>query len=215
MTPKLPPSASVAQALEGAKLNAPAAERNTQFISDLLKRHAPQSGNALEIASGTGQHVIAFARALPALIWQPTEVSDERIASINAYRADVPDAQIKPALHLDATVAGWHANVGPQDCIVLINLLHLISTPAARTLITEAIAALAPNGKFILYGPFMRSGTLTSEGDARFHAQLSGADPAIGYKNDDDIDAWMRKAGATDVQRIEMPANNIAFIATG
>ena len=214
MTGKLPPSASVAQTLEGAKLNAPAAVRNADFICDLLKTHAPQSGTALEIASGTGQHVIAFAAALPGLTWQPTEVDDARIASINAYRADVPDAQIAPAMHLDATQANWHQNIGAQDCIVLINLLHLISTDAAHTLITEAIAALAPNGKFILYGPFMRSGMLTSEGDARFHAQLNEADPAIGYKNDDDIDAWMRTAGATNVQRVEMPANNIAFIAT-
>ena len=213
MTGKLPPSASVAQALEGAKLNAPAAVRNADYICDLLKTHAPQNGKALEIASGTGQHVIAFAAALPDLHWHPTEVSADRIASINAYRADAPKAQIAPATHLDATQAGWHQNIEAQDCIVLINLLHLISTEAARTLITEAMAALAPKGKFFVYGPFMRGGVLTSEGDARFHAQLSEADPAIGYKSDDDIDAWMRAAGTREVQRIEMPANNLAFIA--
>ena len=213
MTGKLPPSASVAQALDGAKLNAPAAVRNAEHICDLLKNHASARGNALELASGTGQHVVAFATTLPNLHWQPTEVDDERIASINAYRADAPDARIKPAMRLDATQPGWHTSVKPQDCVVLINLLHLISTPAAQTLIIEAIASLAPKGKFILYGPFKRSGVLTSEGDTRFHAQLKGADPAIGYKNDEDIEAWMRAAGATDVQRIEMPANNLALIA--
>ncbi len=214
MSAKLPPNASVASPQAGSKLSAPAATRNSGYICDLLKRHAPHSGNALEIASGTGQHVMAFAQALPDLLWQPTEVADERLASIDAYRADVPKAKIKPAQYLDATQTGWHGDVPAQDCIVLINLLHLISTPQTETLIHEAVAALAPAGKFILYGPFKRSGHLTSEGDARFDADLRGAEPDIGYKNDDDIEAWLLAAGACEVSRVEMPANNLAFIAT-
>lgn len=213
MIAKLPTNASVARTLEGAKLSAPAAARNAQYICELLSRHAPQSGYALELASGTGQHVVAFAQALPALRWQPTEVAEDRLASIDAYRADVPDAQIKPAKFLDATQSGWSANWPHQDCIVLINLLHLISTPQAETLIREAVTALAPGGCFVLYGPFKRGGLLTSDGDTRFDADLRGTDPAIGYKNDDDIAAWLQASGAAKVTRIEMPANNLTFIA--
>ena len=88
MTGKLPPTASVANSLEGAKLHAPAAQRNTDVLSALVKTHAPARGEALEIASGTGQHVIAFAQTMPDLVWQPSDVDAARIASINAYAAE-------------------------------------------------------------------------------------------------------------------------------
>ena len=122
-------------------------------------------------------------------------------------------ANLLPAQHLDAATSGWSAAHQNTQLIVLVNLLHLIATPAAQTVIDEAAEALAPDGTFILYGPFKRAGTLTSAGDARFDAELRGADPAIGYKDDLDILRWLGNAGLTDVERIEMPANNLAFIA--
>lgn len=214
MTAKLPPTASVANSLEGAKLRAPAAERNAEVLCALVAAHAPDGGKALEIASGTGQHVIAFARALPELIWQPSDVDAARIASINAYAAEAALGNVAAARLLDATRRGWHAAYGPNDLIVLVNLLHLIPEPEARTVVTEALHALNTRGRFILYGPFMRSGALTSAGDARFHEQLTNANPAIGYKNDALIEDWLWQAGASSVERAEMPANNLAFIAT-
>ncbi|WP_227267635.1 DUF938 domain-containing protein [Roseobacter weihaiensis] len=214
MTGKLPTSASVLAPGEGAKLHAPAAERNGEVLCDLLCRHAPRRGQALEIASGTGQHVVQFARALPGLTWQPTEIDAERRASIDAYGAEAALPNLLPAVPLDASQAGWHKRHGAQSLIVLVNLLHLISTPQARVLIEEAVHALAPEGRFVLYGPFMRAGQLTSAGDLRFHAQLAEADPAIGYKNDADIREWLLGAGVREVVGIEMPANNLAFVAS-
>lgn len=214
MTRKLPPTASVAAQIDGAKMYAPAAERNADALCMLLRDHAPQKGKALELASGTGQHVAAFARSLPGLTWQPTEFDPIRLASINAYAAEADLDNIAAAQHLDATRGDWSARFGQQNLIVLINLTHLITTAETINVVTQALRALVPGGKFVLYGPFMRAGQLTSDGDARFHAQLSGANPAIGYKDDTQIEDWLRIAGATDVQRIEMPANNIAFIAT-
>lgn len=213
MTGKLPTSASLAAQAEGAKLHAPAAERNAQVLCDLLCRHAPPKGQALEIASGTGQHVVQFARALPDLIWQPTEIDAARRASIDAYAAEAALPNLRPAAALDATQPGWHKPYGGQTLIVLVNLLHLISTPQAQMVIKEAVQTLAPDGRFILYGPFLRLGALTSAGDARFHAQLQKADPAIGYKNDADIKGWLHRAGARQVTSLEMPANNLALIA--
>lgn len=214
MTGKLPPTASVASRLEGAKLHAPAAERNVEVLCGLIKTHATDNGQALEIASGTGQHVIAFARAMPNLIWQPSDMDAARIASINAYAAESALENVKPARLLDATKKGWHAAYGQHDLVLLINLLHLIEEQQAQTLVTEALGALRKGRRFILYGPFMRSGELTSEGDARFHGQLTHANPAIGYKDDATVEDWLWQAGAASVERAEMPANNLAFIAT-
>lgn len=214
MTRRLPDSANVAAPLQGAKLHAPSAARNADALCRLLKAHAPETGTALEIASGTGQHVVAFARAMPRLIWQPTEIDPARRASIDAYRAEESLANLRPAASLDATVPGWSAVQGGHVLIVLVNLLHLIPEEAAHTVVTEAVAALSPGGRFVLYGPFLRDGRTTSEGDAAFHQQLSAADPAIGYKDDRQIELWISAAGAANVQRIEMPANNLAFVAT-
>jgi SAM-dependent methyltransferase len=213
MTRALPPSASVARAEEGAKLFAPSAERNVAALIAMMRDHAPQSGQAMEIASGTGQHIVAFAAALPKLHWQPSELDPTRRASIDAYRTEASLPNLSPALHLDATTAGWGAKHGSKDLITLTNLLHLISEPEARTLISEAAQALNPNGTLILYGPFKRRGKLISEGDKRFNAELNGADPLIGYKDDLDIIRWLGDAGLTQAKTIDMPANNLAFVA--
>ncbi len=214
MTSRLPPSASVANSIGGVKLSAPAAERNVDALCALLRDHAPQKGRALELASGTGQHVVAFARSFPELRWHPTEMDVSRRASIDAYREECGLSNIEPAAQLDATLSGWSADHGVNALIILVNLLHLIGRKQARTVVTEAMSALAANGKFILYGPFKRDGSLISDGDARFHAQLSSADPAIGYKDDVEIIQWLRQAGAVDITTVEMPANNLAFVAT-
>ena len=118
-----------------------------------------------------------------------------------------------PAAPLDATAAGWHKLLPPQDLIFLANLLHLIPTEAAQILITEAALALAAGGTLVLYGPFRREGVLTSDGDAKFDAELRTADPAIGYKDTVDITRWLSDAALSPIDRIDMPANNLAFIA--
>lgn len=212
MTPKLPPSASVATNLSGAKLHAPSAARNAPAITELLTEIAPHQGKALEIASGTGQHVVAFASALPRLHWTPSEISPERIASIAAYRAEANLPNLDAPIHLDACASGWAKTSGPFDLILTINILHLISTEAALSLVKEAAAALAPGGTLMLYGPFLRDNLTTSDGDARFHAELQAADPAIGYKDRDTVLGWGADAGLGVADCVDMPANNLALI---
>lgn len=213
MTGALPPSASVAEATQGAKLSAPSALRNTQALIDLLHNVAPEHGSALELASGTGQHVAAFAQAFPNLMWHPSEVAADRRASIDAYRAEVGVKNLAPSKTLDACTSGWGRDAFAQDLILCCNLLHLIPVDAAHTLISEAGAALAIGGTLVLYGPFIRDGVLTSDGDARFDAQLRDADPEIGYKDDSVIAKWLVAAGLKIIQTVQMPANNLAFIA--
>ncbi|MDA7963956.1 DUF938 domain-containing protein [Ruegeria sp.] len=208
---QLPPNASVASEIDNGRLIAPAASRNVDALCALVQRIAPAHGNALELASGTGQHVASFARALPDMHWHPTEIDPGRRASIDAYTADLPN--VSRAAHLDATQSGWHTGFEGFDLIVLINLLHLIDWTEAQTLISEAALALRPTGRLILYGPFMRSGQLTSDGDRRFHQALIQQDPDIGYKSDNRILALLTGNGLEMAEQIEMPANNLAFVA--
>lgn len=205
--------ASQAHPGDGAKLIAPSALRNMQPICDLLRRVAPQRGTALEIASGTGQHVVEYARLRPGVTWQPTELAAERRASIDQYVAEAGLTNLLPALALDAGQAGWGSQLGPRDLIVLVNLLHLVPMQVVETLVREAALALAPGGRFVLYGPFMRDGALTSDGDARFHASLIASDPGIGYKNDGDVTGLLMNAGLDVIEVVDMPANNLALIA--
>lgn len=208
---KLPANASVANEGDGGKLIAPAASRNSAVLCDLLDRIAPRSGNALELASGTGQHVMAFARRIPGVNWQPSEITPERRDSILAYTEGLPNVA-KP-VHLDATVPGWSADVAQQDLIVLINLLHLISMAETKVLISEAAMALKPGGRLVLYGPFMRSGKLTSDGDKRFHDALNQQDAEIGYKDDRELQQVLLASELGLTELVEMPANNLAFLA--
>jgi SAM-dependent methyltransferase len=209
----LPPNASVVRPLGGSKLFAPSADRNVDAIVALVHGVAPAQGRALEIASGTGQHVTALAAALPQLTWHPSELATDRIASIDAYAAEVELPNLHAALFLDATQTGWAATHHPYDLIYFGNLLHLISLPAAQTLLEEAAQALEKGGILVVYGPFARAGVLTSAGDATFDAELRATDPAIGYKDDRWLNDVLTCAGLHLSVR-NMPANNLAFIAS-
>ena len=210
MKRKTPEGASFVEANEGAKLFAPSAARNLAPIASELAQIAPPRGKTLEIASGTGQHIIAHAKAHPGILWQPSEIDKDRIASIDAYVTQAALSNLAPAIELDATASGWGTTVR-YDLMLLSNLLHLISAQEAQTILSEAAQALSPKGRFMIYGPFIRSGKLTSEGDANFHASLRTQDPEIGYKDDTWLEATAQDAGLKLYRKTEMPANNVAF----
>jgi hypothetical protein len=205
-----PPNASTAEPDTGARLTAPAALRNAPVIAEILAVHGPHEGRALELASGTGQHVVAFAAHLPHIEWQPTEIDPDRRASIDAWART---SNIRPAIALDATAPGWGALHTGQKLIVLVNLLHLISETETHILLHEVSEALAPGGLFALYGPFLREGRAISDADASFHASLQASDPEIGYKDADDVARWMRATGLHPLAPLPMPANNLMFLA--
>jgi len=213
MPAKLPKAASVAHKGEGDRLVAPSAARNVGAICDLLQAVAPAEGKALELASGTGQHVTRFAACLPDLHWQPSEIDANRRASIDAHANDTGLENIALAIALNATAPGWGNRHGGQALIVLVNLLHLITDDDAQVLIHEATNALVKGGRLVIYGPFMRAGELTSDGDKVFHASLRSANPGIGYKDDFDMMDLLQAAGLEMVDVVEMPANNLALVA--
>ncbi|WP_102225139.1 DUF938 domain-containing protein [Acidimangrovimonas sediminis] len=192
---------------------APSALRNIDPILAQVEAHAPKTGRALEIASGSGQHVVRFAGVRPYVSWQPTDLSSANLAAIEGWRAASGAANILPPVTLDAGAAGWGTRLGPFDLIVLANLLHLIPDQAADTLLGELGPALAPGGTALIYGPFLRDGQPTSPGDRRFHESLRAQDSRLGYKDADHVAACIAAGGPEVAARIEMPANNLMFIA--
>ncbi len=209
---KLPETASVANSKGDARLFAPSAEKNSAPIVNLIKQIAPKSGEAFEIASGTGQHIVKLALSLPNLSWSPSEVDEERIKSISAWIKAENLSNIKPPLHLDATETGWSKSLPQSDFILLVNLLHLISWSETEILISELSKALKTEGIALIYGPFMRNGELTSEGDRKFHVSLNQTEPDIGYKDDLDMQRLFSNFGLSCLEKVEMPANNLAFV---
>ena len=209
---KLPDMASVAVSQGDGRLFAPSAERNSAPIVNLIKRIAPEPGNALEIASGTGQHIVQLALSLPNIIWSPSDVEGERLKSISAWVESENFLNIKPPIYLDATETGWAKSLPKSDFILLVNLLHLISWDETKTLISELSIALKTKGIALVYGPFMRNGQLISEGDKNFHTSLIQTDPDIGYKNDLEMLTLFSNSGLLHLETVEMPANNAAFV---
>lgn len=198
---------------EGAIRHAPSAARNLEPIADVLARYLPESGRALELASGTGQHVCGFAARFPVLHWQPSDIDPSALASITARIAQAPRDNLAAPLALDACQPGWAAEIGPFDAICLTNLLHLIAMPEVQTLLAEAALALAPGGRFCLYGPFRRGDELITEGDRAFDASLRAQDPAIGYKDIGEVAAILARHGLREIARQDMPAGNLMLIA--
>ena len=212
---KLPKTASVALPSENGKLHAPSASRNVGAIVGALETLAPRQGKALEIASGTGEHMVRFAAAFPALTWQPTDIEPARLTSIAAWCAEAGLTNVKPPVILDASVPGWANEFGGQNLIFLSNLLHLISTEEATTIIEESARALAPGGMFVAYGPFLRGEDFASESDLEFDASLRAQSPEIGYKSFESIQRLQVEAGLSALAPIAMPSNNLLLVAKG
>lgn len=208
----IPLTASVVHEKSGGCLHSPAAERNLKQIIDLVCRYSPKSGNALEIASGTGQHIIELAAAVPGLVWQPSDIDETRLNSIASRSRAKQLPNLKSPIRLDATDKGWPALCPNQDFILLVNLLHLVSESEVKAIISGISQSLVQGGRCVIYGPFMRGGALSSSGDKAFHQSLKEADPDIGYKDD----AWMfdlfQQRRLETLKIVDMPANNLTFV---
>ena len=208
----IPLTASVVQKKSGGCLYSPAAERNSAHIIELVRNYAPESGTALEIASGTGQHIVELAAAIPSLIWQPSDIDETRLNSIVSRSLAKQLPNLLSPIRLDVTNKGWSAFCPNQDFILLVNLLPLVSEAEVKVITSEISQSLAEKGRCVIYGPFMRNGVLSSSGDQAFHQSLIEADPDIGYKDD----AWMldlfRQQILKIIKILEMPANNLAFV---
>ncbi|BCG00064.1 SAM-dependent methyltransferase [Paraburkholderia sp. PGU19] len=190
--------------------HAPSAERNREPILAVLERVLPATGTVLEIASGTGQHAIHFAAALPHLVWQPSDLDDEARASIAAWAAHSGLANVRPPLALDVRDASW--GIEAAAAIVCINMIHISPWASAQALIGGAGRLLGPGGVLFLYGPYRRGGAHTAPTNAAFDEQLQRRNPAWGVRNMEDVMAMADAAGFDADEPIEMPANNFSLV---
>lgn len=201
---------SNAEARNDGRLSAPSAARNIAPILEVIGPFVPSGGVALEVASRTGEHAVAFAEAFPDTIWQPTDIDAERLISIDAWRARKGIMNMRVAQVLDATAPSWRT--GPFEMAVTVNLMHLIGAEDAQAVVKGVARNLLPGGHWFLYGPFRTQGLFRSDSDQAFHASLTEHDPAIGYKDIEEIEAWSVEAGLSHVALIEMPANNLVLV---
>ena len=209
----LPPTASQAKNIGKKKLYSTSAARNAPFILEVLSQYLPDKGKVLEIASGTGQHCKYFAEAFLNLEWQPSEINPKRLDSIQAYVEEANQVNINMPLFLDVTAENWAKEIDPYNVIIAINIFHLITNKEMKNLIRESALALQTGSYFVIYGPFMRGGELTSDQDIKFHTSLIECDPDIGYKDDFDLLDEIEANNLSTEVVIEMPSNNLMFIA--
>lgn len=199
---------------EDGRLFAPATMRNRDAILDVLTDWAAQDTHILEIASGTGEHAIFLSRHLTNVSWQPTDPESRHVRSIAAWTAfDAEQAGRKspsplPPLVLDVTAHPWPFDA-KVDGILCCNLTHIAPWSVTKALMAGASSILAEGGALWLYGPFLRDGKPTSEGDARFDASLRAEDPSLGLRDLEDVHAAALVEGLKPADIRQMPANNL------
>lgn len=192
------------------RLFADAAERNRGPILEVLSRVLPPSGVVLEIASGTGQHVVHFAHALPTLQWQPSDPDVRARRSIAAWIAHTGLPNVHEPLAFDVRDAAWPFT--EVDAIVCINMIHIAPWAAAEALFAGASRVLRQGGALVLYGPYRRGGRHTAPSNEAFDAQLRSRDPAWGVRDLEVVVALGLDMGLDCVEVVEMPANNLVVV---
>jgi SAM-dependent methyltransferase len=191
--------------------HAPATERNRAPILDVLRRILPPRGTVLEVASGTGQHAVAFASALPGLTWQPTDADADALDSIRAWAAEAALANLAPPLPLDATRAQpWP--VERADAVVCINMIHIAPWEACTGLMRGTGQVLSPGGALVLYGPYRLEGRHTAPSNAAFEDWLKAQDPRFGVRDLEAVTEEAARHGLTLLETVPMPANNFTVV---
>jgi len=187
-----------------------AAERNKGPIIDILARVLPSRGVVLEIASGTGQHIIHFAKALADLTWQPSDPDGELRSSIALRLADEQLPNVNPPIDLDVTRLPWPLQ--SADALVCINLVHVAPWSATLALFEGAKTFLPTRPVLFLYGPYRRYGRHTSESNAQFDSDLRAHNPEWGLRDLEAVSEVADRAGFSLTELVEMPANNFSLV---
>lgn len=193
-----------------ARQYAPATARNREPIREVLARDLPARGTVLEIASGTGEHAVHFARAFPHLTWQPSDVAGSALASIAAWIAEAQLPNLRAPLALEVTSATWP--VERADAIVCINMVHIAPWEAALGLFAGAARLLPADALLYLYGPYRFGGAFTAPSNAGFDQSLRARDPRWGVRDVDELGTAAAAHGFALTQVIAMPANNHSLV---
>jgi SAM-dependent methyltransferase len=185
------------------------AERNKGPIIEVLQRVLPAAGDVLEIASGSGQHVEAFAKAMPRLRWLPSDPDPEARASVDTRIRKEGLTNVEPALDLDV-LDNWAVSF--VDAVVAANLLHISPQQTLTGLCQGAAEILRPGGILHVYGPFKRHGAQTSDSNAEFDRSLRSRNPAWGIRDMERLIEVAHSCGLDNIEINDMPANNFSLV---
>jgi len=188
---------------------APACERNRDPILAVLRPHFADRSRVLEIGSGTGQHAVHFAAAMPFLIWQTSDVA-ENLPGIRAWLDEAKLANTPAPLVLDVDANDWPAT--PFDAVFSANTLHIMSWPEVERFFAALDAITTRDAKLAIYGPFNYGGAFTSASNAAFDESLKARAAHRGIRDIEAVDALARKAGFAMIDDVAMPANNRTLI---
>jgi hypothetical protein len=189
---------------------APAAVRNRDFILDVLRDVLPMTGVILEIASGSGEHVVHFARHFPSLVFQPSDPEPEALLSVAAWVKAAQATNVRAPIVLDASQSPWP--IASADGIICINMVHISPWDATVGLITGAATTLPPGSPLYLYGPYKREGFATAPSNQAFDRNLRDRNPAWGLRHLEAVAAIAQSAGFSVPTLTEMPANNLSVV---
>ncbi|MBO1907811.1 DUF938 domain-containing protein [Microvirga sp. 3-52] len=191
-------------------LTSPSVARNRDPILSVLRRVLPPTGQVLEIASGTGEHAVHFAAALPHLTWQPTDREEQALRSIAARRAAAGLPNLLVPLVLDAAGPEWP--VEWADAIIAINMVHISPWRSTQRLMAGAGHILPPRGVLFLYGAYKENGAHTASSNEAFDLDLRRRNPEWGVRDLESVVDLAREHGLDLGERAQMPANNLGLV---
>ncbi len=192
------------------KRHAPSADRNREPLLSVFAELLPPRGTVLEVASGTGQHAVFFARAFPGLTWQPTDADPTALASIEAWRQGEGLSNVLAPLALDARADTWP--VTHADALVCINMVHISPWEACQGLLRGAGRVLPPGAPLLLYGAYFIEGRPTAPSNLAFDASLRERDPSWGVRELGAVTAEARTHGLVLERVIDMPSHNFTLV---
>lgn len=198
------------EAGQAARRHAPATVRNRNAIAAVLRDILPAEGLVLELASGSGEHVVHFAGLFPALRWQPSDPDPDALGSIAVWTAESGLSNIAPPLALDAEAPDW--GVDQADAILCINMVHISPWSATVGLMRGAARLLSGGGPLYLYGPYFRSDVETAPSNLAFDQSLRARNPSWGLRDLDEVKHLAAENGLRFDRLVEMPANNISLV---
>ena len=189
---------------------APAVARNREPIAAVLAEELPSAGVVLEVASGTGEHAVHFARRFPQLDWQPSDPDSAALESIAAWRAHEGLGNLLPPLEIDAAAAEWP--IARADAVVCINMVHISPVAATEGVVRHAARLLRTDAPLIFYGPYIEDGVETAPSNLAFDEWLEARDPGFGLRYLGWLDAVALERGFERSRRVAMPANNLTLV---
>ncbi len=190
--------------------HAPATLRNRDAIAAVLGEVLPDAGTVLEIASGTGEHAVHFARLFPGLRWQPSDHDAAAIASIAAWRAEAGTDNLLSPIRID--LLDHDRALAPADAVFCANMTHIAPWQATLGLFAVAGRVLAPGAPLVVYGPFVEIDVPTAPSNLAFDASLRTRNPEWGLRELSALDEAALASGLTRTARYAMPANNLCLV---